>query len=436
MSEPPSDWAFLDDTLPIGGTAPSPPDATEKPASTAAPGTDEGAAGAGDPWGLGSFYGPTETVPPGSMPPADAPPGGPPGGDRNGRLRAALAGAVAGLVVGGTVAGLVVHSRTVTPRAAVASSTPATTAPAPVSSLPGGGLNVRGVLARVEPAVVSITDDMPSAFGTQQAAGTGMVIKATGEVLTNAHVVAGADNIQVTITGRGAHPARLLGADTVADVALIQVEGVSGLPTVTLGSSSALQVGDPLIAVGNALALDGGPTVTTGIVSALNRQIDTGTGSLTHLIQTDAPINRGNSGGPLLNAAGEVVGMNTAVAGGAQNIGFAIAVDQIKPLILNLERGQAAPSTSSGGGYLGISAQDGPSGAAMVQVASGSPAARAGLTPGDVIVAVDGTQISSAADLVTVIRSHHPGDRIRLQVQRQDGSTRTVTVTLAARPSA
>lgn len=217
-------------------------------------------------------------------------------------------------------------------------SSPAETVTRPSSSFNGNGLDVAAALTRVEPSVVSVTTRSVVYSGSYneiaEGAGTGVVLTAGGEVLTNAHVVASAQSIQVVIPGSSVkHPATLLGENTGADVALLQVQGVSGLKTAPIGSAGSLQVGDQVIAIGNALALEGGPTVTLGIVSALDRAIQTETGTLTGMIQTDAAISSGNSGGPLANAAGEVVGINTAVASSGQgmqasNIGFVIPIAQ------------------------------------------------------------------------------------------------------------
>src|SRR5204862_4625603 len=178
-------------------------------------------------------------------------------------------------------------------------------------------------------------------------------ISPDGTVLTNNHVINGATNIQVTLTtDNKSHPATLLGSDPNADVAVIKIQGVNNLPTVKLGRSSSLEVGDDVVAIGNALALPGGPTVTSGIVSAVDRTIDAENERLEHLIQTDAAINPGNSGGPLSNAAGEVIGMNTAVAGQAQNIGFAIAIDTVKPNAEGLKRGKGVVKSTA---FLGVS---------------------------------------------------------------------------------
>ena len=380
---------------------------------------------------------PTDDQTPPTPPPHVPQPEGAP--QPRSRLRVGIASALAGLLLGGGLVAVVLRDHnTSTSNASTSSSartaTTTGTNQAPLVT-PTGALDVKAVLAKAEPAVVSITSTVSSRFGRGRAAGTGVLITPDGEVLTNNHVVEGGSNIKVTIIGKGTHNAHVLGTSPADDVALIQVEGVSGMPTVTLGSSDALQVGDSVVTVGNALALDGGPTVTTGIVSALNRQIDTDTSTLAHLIQTDAPINSGNSGGPLLNSSAQVVGMNTAVAGNAQNIGFAIAVDTIKPLVPTLAKG-GTPSTSSatGGAYLGVSLQDASQGAQITDVGSGTPAAKAGLAVGDVVTAVDGQDVGSAADLVAAIRNHKSGDKIQLTVLH-GSSSRSVSVTLASRPS-
>src|SRR6266540_3708851 len=177
------------------------------------------------------------------------------------------------------------------------------------------------------------------------AAGSGIILTSDGEVLTNAHVVNGASSIKVTLNGESqSRTATLVGIDTSADLALLKITGASGLPTVTIGKSSEMAVGDDVVAIGNALALQGGPTVTSGIVSALNRSIDTDSGRMTGLIQTDAAISSGNSGGPLVNAAGQVIGINSAAAAStqnttAQNIDFAIPIDKAMTVVQQLRSG-------------------------------------------------------------------------------------------------
>ena len=208
-------------------------------------------------------------------------------------------------------------------------------------------LDVGAVLKKVDPSVVTIktTIEVQGQFGqtqTGEAAGTGIVLAADGEILTNAHVVANSTSITVTLSGQTtAHKATLIGADTTNDVALIKVEGVAGLTPATIGNSDAVAVGDDAIAIGNALNLDGGVSVTRGIISALGRSIDVEAGHLSNLIQTDAAISSGNSGGPLVNAAGVVVGMNTAGATSsgsvtAENIGFTIPINQAMKIVAQL----------------------------------------------------------------------------------------------------
>jgi putative serine protease PepD len=178
-----------------------------------------------------------------------------------------------------------------------------------------------------------------------------VILTSDGQVLTNAHVVSGATSVRVTLDGetRG-RAATVIGTDPAKDLALLQISGASGLTPAPLGSSSAARVGDDVVAIGNALALEGGPTVTKGIISALDRNLDESAGTMSGLLQTDASISSGNSGGPLIDASGSVIGINTAVAtssrsSSAENIGFAIAIDTARPVIEQLR--QQAPAASA-----------------------------------------------------------------------------------------
>jgi serine protease Do len=327
--------------------------------------------------------------------------------------------------------------------------------------------DVQAVLAKVLPAVVSIDTEGfqggAGVFGGSQVsgAGTGMIITSDGEILTNNHVVSGATSVEVTLYGQTANrSAHVVGTDPANDVALVKIDrDVSGLPTVGLGNSDAVRVGDGVLAVGNALALAGGPTVTEGIVSAEGRSLSasdpvtSSTENLRGLIQTDAAINPGNSGGPLVDSSGRVIGMNTAVAansgGGsgssnaqAQNIGFALSINQVKPLVDELRQGGVVvPSTA----FLGVDAQTVnprirqayglvPNSGAVVAQVSGQPARAAGLRVGDVITAVDGTKVSSATDLVNSISAHKPGDQVALTVYR-GSQVLHLTATLGSRSS-
>jgi S1-C subfamily serine protease len=309
--------------------------------------------------------------------------------------------------------------------------------------------DVQGVLSKVEPGVVNVRTQGFSQNEffqpePEQGAGTGMVITPDGDVLTNAHVVSGATNIKVTLTtDNSTHDAVLLGSDPSADVAVIKMQGVSNLKTVTLGRSSTMRVGDDVVAIGNALALPGGPTVTHGIVSAVDRTIDAENERLEHLIQTDAAINPGNSGGPLANSAGEVIGMNTAVAGQAQNIGFAIAIDTVKPIAEGLKAGKGVVKATA---FLGVTTVTVTSdiqqrmglavskGALVRDVSPGSGADDAGIKAGDVIVKFGNDDIGSADDLSAAVRRHQPGDKVDVTWMR--GNQRmTATVTLGSRPT-
>jgi S1-C subfamily serine protease len=297
----------------------------------------------------------------------------------------------------------------------------------PSSTLVGPVLDVAGILGKVEPAVVAI--QASGRLGTGQ--GTGIVISADGEVLTNAHVVDGATNIRVTLQGQSqSRAATLVGADSGNDIALLRIDGASGLATADLGSSAAMKVGDDVVAVGNALGLRGDPTVTRGIVSALNRSLDT----LSGLIQTDAAINPGNSGGPLANSRGQVIGINTAVAGrGGQNIGFAIPIDFAKTILDRLRSGQAPQAV----GYLGVSTRDpddNSRGAQIVDVVAGGPADRGGIEIGDVVTDINGQDVIGSDGLVGVLRQLAPGTRVTVTVERAGDSER-LTVTLGERPA-
>ena len=215
------------------------------------------------------------------------------------------------------------------------SSSVVTTASAGFS---GMELDIASAIAAVEPSVVSVNTVVETRRGpfvsSGEGAGTGVVMSADGLILTNAHVVEGATTITVTVSGETTtRTATLVASDATNDIAVLQVEDATGLIAAPIGDSTNLQVGDQVIAVGNALALEGGMTVTQGIVSAIGRDIETENGTLGNLIQTDAAISSGNSGGPLVNAAGQVVGINTAVATSsgsvsASNIGFVIPIDQ------------------------------------------------------------------------------------------------------------
>jgi len=381
------------------------------------------------------FEGPPKFEAPPAPPPASPPSATP---ARSGGVAPKWLAAVAAIsLVGGGVAGGIA-GRTSAEHTGGAKSPVTSVAHSNNGSVITTSGDVQSILAKVQPGVVYIHTQASRGgrFFPTQGAGTGVVLTADGEVLTNAHVVAGSTSIKVNLAGESqARDATLVAADSTNDVALLRITGASGLKTVELGSSADLKVGDDVVAIGNALDLKGGFTVTRGIVSALDRSIDGEDGNtLSGLIQTDAAINPGNSGGPLVNAAGQVVGINTAVDGQAQNIGFAIAIDKAKPILDTLRKGQS--TSTSARAYLGVSSQlaDTP-GATVVDVGAGTPAAGAGLAAGDVIVGLDNQQINNPDDLSSFIGAHKPGDRVTVTYTR-NGARRTAQITLGTRPPA
>lgn len=312
------------------------------------------------------------------------------------------------------------------------------------------------------------TDPFGQSGGSQRALGTGFVVSEDGYILTNAHVVsangATAEGVTVTFKGDGSAgtkvDVKVVGVDDTSDVALLKVDpGKAGdLTVLPIGDSDKVRVGEQVVAIGNPLGYDF--TLTTGVVSALDRELQSPNGSIIpNGIQTDAAINSGNSGGPLINARGEVIGINEQIAsqsGGNQGLGFAVPINTAVKVMDQLKNGGEVKYA-----WLGISGQtltadvasalgiDG-EGVLVAKVVDGSPAADAGLkggagetsvqgqpyvTGGDVITAIDGKQVSSMEDLAATIASHAPGDNVKLTVVR-DGKTSEMTVTLGEKPAA
>jgi putative serine protease PepD len=307
---------------------------------------------------------------------------------------------------------------------------------APIKPQNIGKTDVARAAAAIAPSIVTID----SLSGTGESIGTGIIVSSDGEIITNNHVVEGTESVRVRLNGTTAPiTAKVLATDAGNDMALIKLENAKGLTAATFADPASIAVGDPVVAVGYALALDGGPSVTAGIVSALNRTLTDSNGALNGLIQTDAAISSGNSGGPLINLNGQVIGINTAVANGdsntaANNIGFAIGVAEVQRVAALLRAD--AGGTVRQQGYLGISLtdrKDGGAGAVVAEVQANSPADKAGLKVNDIVLQINGQVITGQGALIAFVRDSAPGDVIKIKVER-DGVTKDLTATLVARP--
>ena len=321
--------------------------------------------------------------------------------------------------------------------------------PVAVNPLPPfdpSGDRIVQVVQRVSPAVVNVQAEVGAGRPPE---GTGFVIGSDGMVVTNWHVVEGGLGIRVITADGERLEGRVIGGDANADLAVVRVEADQELPTVRLGRSGGLRLGETVVALGFALGLEGGPSVTSGIVSALGRTISAqdpnlpeGERTYEDVIQTDAAINPGNSGGPLVDLSGRVVGINTAGvgAGAAENIGFAISIDRARPIIEHAVESPDAPLP-----FLGVSTETVTPETVLVEgiavdegvlvrgLAPGGPAEEAGVRIGDVIVAVDGQPVADNEDLQALLLEHRPGEETVVTVVR--GSTTVeITATLDVRP--
>jgi serine protease Do len=312
----------------------------------------------------------------------------------------------------------------------------ALTAPIEARSHTAGGA-VPGVVSRALPAVVSIVtrqieqDQFNQAVPTR-GLGSGFIVDARGYILTNNHVVEGAQDIKVTLTDRRSFRAVLVGADPFSDLAVLKIDGAK-LPVLALGDSRRLTVGETVIAIGNPLWLEGGPTVTVGVVSALGRSMEEEELPVLHnLIQTDAAINAGNSGGPLLNLRGQAIGINTAVIPSAHGIGFAISAHTATPVLRALMTSRRIARPSIGVRAVSLTPQvayanDLPleRGALVISAGSGGPADAAGFEPKDVIVAIAETPVTDLHHLHELLQRHRIGEPVDVTVWR-NGATLTL----------
>lgn len=327
----------------------------------------------------------------------------------------------------------------------------ATSAPASAPNIADEGISTVEIAEMLAPSIVRVEaggaaiDQFGRAIpggGT----GTGFIIRADGYIVTNNHVVTVGGNVDlpaseitVVLSDQRSLPATIVGRDPATDIAVLKVD-VDGLVPARFGSSEEIRVGQDVVAIGFALGLEGAPTVTRGVVSAKNRSIEEQPYTIPDAIQTDAGINPGNSGGPLVNARGEVIGINTAIIRGAQNIGFAIASALAEPIVEQLvatgriERAYVGVGTVDVtpriAASLGLPVEEG---LAVTLVAEGSPAQAAGLEPNDVIVEIDGVSVANNGELLAVLAARLPGDEVTL-VYYRDGEREETTVTLGERP--
>lgn len=364
------------------------------------------------------------------------------------------------LAVGATVAAIVA-----TGLGTGFASGPSTTASSPAVGVSTREVDVSAITDAVDPAVVDITATL--GFENGKAAGTGMVITSSGEVLTNNHVIEGATSIRVDLdAGNNSRTvdAEVIGVDPTDDIALLQLQHVSGLPTVKLGDSSTIAVGDKVVAIGNALDLPGPPRVTQGNIDAVRRTItvDDGRGGaerLADVIQIDAELSPGNSGGPLVDTQARVIGVNSAAELGnsdqsSSTTGFAIPINRAMTIVHQIEAGREDDNVQVGPtAFLGVQIQDVgrnrsgdpfdnrgnlpvDSGALVRGVDSDAPAADAGIESGDIITAVDGKTVTSASALTQTVRTHDPGDKITITWIDSSGSQQHATVKLGTGPAA
>lgn len=318
--------------------------------------------------------------------------------------------------------------------------------------------SIADVANKVSPSVVSITTETRTTgwFGqssTSTAAGTGMIVSSDGYILTNKHVIEDANKVNVILDdGTEYENVKVVGTDPINDVAFVKIDGVSDLPAVTLGDSKTMNVGQQVIAIGNALGQFQN-TVTEGIVSGLNRSITASDSSgysyerLTDLIQTDAAINSGNSGGPLVNAAGQVIGLNVATSS-ANDIGFAIPISSVKGMLKSVINNSKAERAYLGVNYVTVtpdvakeyklSVKTGgyvhTDGNSTSPVVSGSPADKAGIKPEDIITAINGVEVGKAGSISALIGEYATGDTVQLHIIRNGGEL-NLNVTLEAYPT-
>ena len=471
-TEPVASWpqyAWPPTAAPTAPTEPvwaSWPPTQPQPATPPAP--DPYAPGPSQTWGAGPWVPPQPAWGthggPAVWPPMPSPPVAPAKARRGLAALAALALVLASAGVGAGVA-IAVHNNSNTRTFDAAGNNSLGNNPPSNGglggTLPGGGtdtvpsgsgtLDMSAIAAKVDPALVNI--DTTLAQG--RAAGTGMLISSTGEILTNNHVIADATSIKVVIGGTGpSHDAKVVGYDVTEDVALIQItDNVSNLPTITFGDPNQAQVGDPVVAIGNAGGKGGTPSVSQGRITALDQEVTAGDPggnqeTLEGMIQINAPIQPGDSGGALIDRNGKILGMNTAAAGGGRfnstgsNIGFAIPIDNAIGIVGQIRSGVETDKVHIGDrALLGVQVEDlnGQSapvteGALVVKVQDNTGAKDAGVQIGDVLVTLNGKPVTDSASLRAVLAPLHPGDSIRVGWVDSTGQKHEASVKLVVGP--
>jgi putative serine protease PepD len=432
-----------------------------RPPAGAAPQPGHGpAAGSTPQSGLGPQGG--YNPPPGSTPPADASPYGSPqppqmaNEPKRSRRTGWIVAAALLAGVGGGVGGAAGYDYLDEPDATVASGAPSTSTPEislPVGTRAKRSASIQAVAQAVLPSVVKIDEITSAGSGS----GSGIILTSDGLIMTNNHVVslaadaadaadaAEGGRIVVSFNDGTTASAKIVGRDPMTDIAVIQAEDVSGLTPARLGRSSELAVGEQVVAIGSPFGLES--TVTSGIVSALGRPVSTGSqteqseSTTFPAIQTDAAINPGNSGGPLVNMAGDVVGINSAIRttgstsgeAGSIGLGFAIPIDETRPIVQQLRNGETPTHARIGVTVQNAANVNGLAGGAKVdEVDPDGAAAETNLEPGDVITKIGNTLVTSADGLVANVRTYRPGDTVQLTVMSKDGEERTIAVTLGS----
>jgi putative serine protease PepD len=345
------------------------------------------------------------------------------------RIATLTAALVVAAIGGGLIGGAVV--------AVVTDDDTQATASAPAAEPVAAQQSAAALYRQAAPSVVqiSVSADVDTPFGQQeqQGTGTGWIYDDEGHVVTNQHVVGGADTVQVRFGDGTEATARVVATDPSTDVAVLVLEDEQDkAPALESGSSEDLEVGDPVIAIGSPFGLQG--TLTTGVVSALDRQLRAPNGfTIDDAIQTDAALNPGNSGGPLLDSRGRVVGVNSQIAtesGGNDGVGYAIPIETVESVV-----SQLLASGEVEHAYLGVQVTDGDNGALLEEVVEGGPADEAGLQNGDVVTEAGGEPVESGDDLRQAVDEQKPGDELELTIER-NGDEQTVTVELGERPAA